>query len=263
MKQTLYFLFFVFFITSGFCTAHQIQFQQQPGKSTENRMIVCMLPEPFRMDYWNRITLPYAWNEDDAFKKDIAELSTGIAWYRKHFNIPAAAQGQKIFLEFEGIRQAGEFYLNGKFIGRHENGVMAFGFDISDAVYFGDIENVIAVRTDNSWDYKEKKPPTLNFNGRIRNFNANYGGICKNVYLHITPKIYQTLPLYSSLKTTGVYVYADYFNIKAGTATVRTQSQIKNETGETKKVQYLVQVQELNGKVVKQFTGKEENCSTR
>ena len=59
---------------------------------------------------WKNVTLPYAWNEDDAFKKDIVDLRTGIVWYRKHFNIPAAAQGQKIFLEFEGIRQAGEFY---------------------------------------------------------------------------------------------------------------------------------------------------------
>ena len=36
---------------------------------------------------WKNVTLPYAWNEDDAFKKDIADLSTGIAWYRKHFII--------------------------------------------------------------------------------------------------------------------------------------------------------------------------------
>src|SRR5882672_6057439 len=50
---------------------------------------------------WKTITLPHAWNEDDAFKKDIADLSTGIAWYRKHFKLPASAKGQKIFLEFE------------------------------------------------------------------------------------------------------------------------------------------------------------------
>ena len=63
---------------------------------------------------WKSVTLPYAWNEDDAFKKDIADLTTGIAWYCKHFKIPASAKGQNIFLEFEGLRQAGEFYLNGK-----------------------------------------------------------------------------------------------------------------------------------------------------
>ncbi len=61
----------------------------------------------FNDEAWKQVTLPYAWNEDDAFKKDIAELSTGIAWYRKHFKVPATARGQKLFLEFEGIRQAG------------------------------------------------------------------------------------------------------------------------------------------------------------
>jgi hypothetical protein len=46
---------------------------------------------------WKNVTVPYAWNEDEAFKKDIAGLSIGIAWYRKHFTIPASAKGQKRF----------------------------------------------------------------------------------------------------------------------------------------------------------------------
>lgn len=74
---------------------------------------------------WQNVATPYAWNEDDAFKQDIKDLSTGIAWYRKHFQLPAGSQERKIFLEFEGIRHGGEFYLNGRLLGRHENGVMA------------------------------------------------------------------------------------------------------------------------------------------
>src|SRR6476646_3970212 len=38
---------------------------------------------------WKNITTPHAWNEDDAFRKDIKDLPTGIAWYRKHFRLPA------------------------------------------------------------------------------------------------------------------------------------------------------------------------------
>src|SRR3989440_11343593 len=48
---------------------------------------------------WKKVTTPYAWNEDDAFRKDIKDLSTGIAWYRKHFKLPADTDGRKIFLE--------------------------------------------------------------------------------------------------------------------------------------------------------------------
>ncbi|MGG9963075.1 sugar-binding domain-containing protein [Ferruginibacter sp. SUN106] len=208
----------------------------------------------FADSYWKNITLPYAWNEDDAFKKDIADLSTGIVWYRKHFRLPANAKGQKIFLEFEGIRQAGEFYVNGKFIGLHENGVMAFGFDITELAEFGDIENVIAVRIDNSWEYREKATNSK-FQWEDKNFNANYGGISKNVYLHVVPKVYQTLPLYNNLKTTGVYVYADNYNIKAKTATVHAESEVKNESLAKLNITYEVQVSDKDGKIIKTFTG--------
>src|SRR5689334_15123297 len=51
----------------------------------------------FNDGQWKKVTLPYAWNEDDAFKKDIVNHTTGIAWYRKHFKLPAAAKGQKVF----------------------------------------------------------------------------------------------------------------------------------------------------------------------
>ena len=63
---------------------------------------------------WKDITTPHAWNENDAFHVDIAILSTGIAWYRKNFRLPASSKDKKVFLEFEGIRHGGEFYLNGE-----------------------------------------------------------------------------------------------------------------------------------------------------
>lgn len=256
MKQILCFLFFVFMLQTVFAQRTKYNFNSNWKVKVQDDSVYAT--RTFQDDYWKRVTLPYAWNEDDAFKKDIAEVSTGIAWYRKHFNIPATAQGQKVFLEFEGIRQAGEFYLNGKFIGRHENGVMAFGFDITDGVNFGDVENVIAVRIDNSWDYKEKATDTK-FQWEDKNFNANYGGITKNVYLHITPKVYQTLPLYSNLKTTGVYIYADNYNIKAKTATIHAESEVKNESSAAQQITYQVQVVALDGTVLKMFIGDKIN----
>ncbi|WP_207512757.1 glycoside hydrolase family 2 protein [Longitalea luteola] len=203
---------------------------------------------------WRAVTLPWAWNEDEAFKKDIRDLSTGIAWYRKHFKLPATAKGHKIFLEFEGIRQAGDFYLNGKYIGMHENGITAFGFDITNLVKEGDAENVLAVRIDNSWDYHERATNTK-FQWEDKNFNANYGGINKNVYLHITGKVYQTLPLFTALGTTGVYVYADQFNIRGRSATIHAESPVKNETAAPQTVQYEVSITDIAGKPVKTFTG--------
>jgi beta-galactosidase len=203
---------------------------------------------------WKEVTLPHAWNEDEAFKKDIHNLSTGIAWYRKHFNIPAEYAGRKVFLEFEGLRQGGEFYLNGQHIGRHENGVMAVGFDITDQVKFGTDGNVLAVRTDSSWDYQEKATGQR-YQWADRNFNANYGGIPKNVYLHITDKLYQTLPLYSMLGTTGEYIYAQDIDVKAKTAKITAESQVKNEHPSEKMFNYEVVIEDMDGKIIKTIAG--------
>lgn len=202
---------------------------------------------------WKQVTLPYAWNEDEAFRKDIVDLSTNIAWYRKKFKLPSTAKGQKIFLEFEGARQAAAVYVNGVFVGLHENGVMAFGYDISQLLKFGNEENVVAVRTDNSWEYREKATNTK-YQWIDRNFNANYGGLCKNVLLHVTGNVYQTLPLYNNLGTMGTYIYAKDFDIINRKATIVASSEIKNESGKVQTVAYAVKVKDMNGIVVKSFS---------
>lgn len=204
---------------------------------------------------WSNVNLPFAWNQAEAFKVDISHLSTGIAWYRKTFQLPKEAVNKKVFVEFEGVRQMGEVYVNGKFAGRHENGAMAFGIDISAFVNPFPQENVIAVKTDNDWKYKEKATDS-GFQWNDKNFNANYGGIPKNVFLHIKSKVYQTLPLYSFLGTTGTYVYANDFNIAQKKATVNVTSQVKNEEAKTVKAQLKVSIKDLEGKEVSSFLGE-------
>jgi hypothetical protein len=174
---------------------------------------------------WQQITLPYAFNGNEAFRKDIVDLTDTIAWYRKSFQLKDIAN-KKVFIEFEGVRQGADFYINGHHLGFSENGVMACGFDLTPYIKKG--ENVIAVRCDNSWTYRSRKHESR-YQWNDRNFNANYGGIPKNVFLHITDKLYQTLPLYSNLGTTGTYVYATDFDIAKRKAVVHVESQVRNE----------------------------------
>lgn len=215
------------------------------------------LPD-YKDEDWTAITLPHAWNEDEAFKKSIEALPTGIAWYRKRFKIPNSDAGKKIFLEFEGVRQAGEFYLNGKFIGLHENGITAFGYDITDVLKPQGEENVLAVRTNNAWNYKEKSTNS-GYQWNDKNFNANYGGLSKNVRLLATGKVYQTLPLFTSLKTTGNYIYAKDFDIPGRSATIVAESEIRNEENTVQNVQYEVEIRDIAGKLLKTFTGNPES----
>ena len=111
----------------------------------------------FKDNKWKKVTLPYAFNEDEAFRLSIEKLTDTVVWYRKHFKIENP-QNKRFFIEFEGIRQAGDFYLNGEYIGLHENGVMAFGFDLTKFIKEGD--NVLSVRIDNSWSYRERATDT-------------------------------------------------------------------------------------------------------
>ena len=188
------------------------------------------IAEAAKPDYddscWQRITLPYAFNGDEAFKKDIVDLTDTVCWYRKHFTLTEQQLQGKVFIEFEGARQGADVYLNGQHVGFSDNGVMAFGFDLTPSVKAG--RNVLAVRCDNSWTYRDR---TLNsrYQWNDKNFNANYGGLPKNVYLHLTGKLYQTLPLYSSLGTTGTYVYATDFDIQGRKAIIHVESQVKND----------------------------------
>ena len=216
-----------------------------------------------KVDYsdadWKSVTLPHAFNEDEAFKLNIKDLTDTIVWYRKHFRLPAEAKGRKVFIEFEGARQGIDLYVNGCLVGQHENGVMAFGFDLTEFVKLGK-ENVIAARIDNNWDYAEKATG-VKYQWSNRNFNANYGGLPKNVWLHVTDKLYQTLPLYSNLQTTGVYIYAEDIQVRARKARIHAESEVKNETKKSQTVGYLVELFDRDGKLVKSFCGEEKKIN--
>lgn len=202
---------------------------------------------------WKPVTLPRAWNEDDAFRLAIEKLPTGIAWYRKAFTLPQGAEGGKVYAEFEGVRQGAEFFLNGKSLGFHEDGVTAVGFDLTPHLRPG--ENLIAVRTDNAWDYRERGT-RQRYQWNDRNFNANYGGITKNVRLHITGPLHQTLPLYNGLGTTGVYIYATNFDIPGGSATIHAESQVANHSGKPQSFGYEVTITDTDGRELATFRGE-------
>jgi beta-galactosidase len=186
---------------------------------------------------WSDVSAPHTYNDVDSYTDFISHSGgdrhawTGITWYRKHFKLPASAKGEKVILEFEGLKQAGRFWVNGKLIGRFENGITACGLDLTDFVNFSDADNVIAVKVDNSNDYVEEATGA-GFEWMGRAFNPNYGGLNHDIWLHLIGKVYQTLPLYENLKTTGVYIYPSNFSIKDKTCDVSVEAQVRNESGD-------------------------------
>jgi beta-galactosidase len=209
---------------------------------------------------WATVSTPHTYNDVDSFDDIIGKsgeksVYTGPACYRKHFKLPAGAQGNKVFIEFEGMRQASRFFVNGKAMGKYENGVTPCGIDITEAVFFGGKENVLTVNITNDTSYKEEATGAV-FQWESKDFNPNYGGLNRNVWLHITGKVYQTFPLLENLKTVGTYIYATDINIPAKTSTINVESQVRNESGSQQAVELSTVVVDVAGMVRAAFKGE-------
>ena len=61
--------------------------------------------------------------------------------------------------------------------------------------------------------------------------------------------------MYSSLKTTGVYIYATDFDIKGRKATIHAESEIKNDSPEKRNFSYRVTLTDTDGNEIKTFNG--------
>ena len=223
---------------------------------------------------WSVVATPHSFNDVDSFRELISHSAgdrgtyKGLSWYRKHFKLLAEFIGHKVFIEFEGMRQAGDIYLNGKQVGLYENGITAYGIDITGALLPMGKENVLAVKVDNTTSYKErafcKANPTnadgspcvgANYEWNANDFNPDHGGINRHVWLHVTGKIHQTLPLYYGLESQGVYVYAANFDIPKKTADVTVETEVHNTSGDRATVGLSVAIVDHNGQVRAQFDG--------
>ncbi|HVU33991.1 MAG TPA: glycoside hydrolase family 2 TIM barrel-domain containing protein [Opitutaceae bacterium] len=103
---------------------------------------------------WQTVELPHDWSID--LPVDIHEPSggaggfftMGIGWYRRTFNAPASWKGQRVVIEFDGVYENAEVWLNGSRLGEHPYGFTPFSYDVTRSLRSG--ENVLAVRVDNS-----------------------------------------------------------------------------------------------------------------
>ncbi len=194
--------------------------------------------EAFDDSAWADVSLPHTWNETETYRAyishssgDQSEKKFGVGWYRKHFRLPTGADGLKVFLEFDGMRQAARFFLNGQPVGKYENGITAVGLDITRFVRFGGRDNVLAVKVDNSPGYLEEGTATP-FEWNEKDFNPNFGGLNRDARLVVAGRIHQTLPLYENLQTSGVYIYAPAIDLKKKTASVRVEAEVANESAD-------------------------------
>jgi hypothetical protein len=69
-------------------------------------------------------------------------------WYRRMIEVPESMKGQRILLHFGGVDYLTKVYLNGKFVGEHVGGNVAFAFEITKFLKPGANELVVRVFDD-------------------------------------------------------------------------------------------------------------------
>jgi beta-galactosidase len=99
---------------------------------------------------WIAIDLPHNWSSDPLLKElpgktALESQSNETGWYRKNFEIPENWQGKKIGIEFEGISEQHEIFLNGTPVKCSDKGTRNIKADLTP-VLNSKGNNLIAVR---------------------------------------------------------------------------------------------------------------------
>ena len=118
---------------------------------------------------WLSVGLPHSFSLPYFMSKD---FYVGYGWYRKTVKLTKKDIAQYVSLEFDGVFQEAEVFVNGKKAGIHVGGYTGFEIDITPYAIVGD--NEIKVRVNNQWK------PTVAPRGGEHTFS---GGIYRNVRL--------------------------------------------------------------------------------
>jgi len=103
---------------------------------------------------WQKVNLPHDWSIEGPFTGDYGSgngyAPGGIAWYRKHFNLDDSYKNKMVAIEFDGVYNNSEVWINGHFVGRRPYGYSSFQYDLTPFLNFGTGDNIIAVRVDHT-----------------------------------------------------------------------------------------------------------------
>jgi len=160
---------------------------------------------------WRKLNIPHDWSIEGEFsEKNPATpgggaLPGGIGWYRKSFKVSAEDLNGSIFIDFDGVYQNSEVWINGHSLGRRFYGYSSFRYELTPYLVAGEKENVLAVKVDNSM-----QPNSRWYSG---------SGIYRNVWLVKTGKTY--------IAHWGTFITTP--EITAANAKVKIVHQIKNK----------------------------------
>src|SRR5690606_16884511 len=77
---------------------------------------------------WRKLNLPHDWSVEGTFSEDNpatvdgGALPGGIGWYRKTFTLPNKAKNKMIYIDFDGVYEKSDVWINGYHLGFRPNG---------------------------------------------------------------------------------------------------------------------------------------------
>lgn len=175
---------------------------------------------------WEVAHLPHSFSTPYFLGK---HFYVGYGWYRKRFEIPAAWAGKQVSLEFDGVFQDAEIYVNGQRAGRHRGGYTGFSIDLTPYVRPGG--NSIAVRVNNLWD------ATLAPRAGEHVFS---GGIYRDVRMVATDPVHVTWY--------GTFVRTP--EVDARRATLQLETEIRNASAAPRTISLRSRVYDPEGRLV-------------
>ncbi len=105
-----------------------------------------------------------------------------VSRYERSIFAPEEWAGSRVLLTFDGVAHYAQVFLNGEKIGEHYSGYTAFTLDISDALSYGE-ENQLTVKVDSRESLNI--PPF----GNVIDY-MTYGGIYRDVYIDVKNATY-------------------------------------------------------------------------
>ncbi len=169
----------------------------------------------------------------------------GVAWYRKHFTVPADMKGKIISLHFEAVMGKQEIFINGKKAKEHLGGYLPITIDLSETGIKAGDKCVVAVKADNSDDKSYppgKKQAALDF--------CYHGGIYRDVWLIGKSPVAITDAVEAG-KTAGGGVFLHYDNITEKSSDVFINVETGNRSASAAKATVIAKITDEDGKTVK------------
>lgn len=160
---------------------------------------------------WRTVNLPHDWSSEGPFGAEYGSgngyAPAGVGWYRRHFKLDSADTNKLVAVEFDGVYDHSEVWINGHFVGGRPYGYSSFECVLTPQVRFG-AENVLAVRVDHS---------------RFADSRWYTGsGIYRHVRLRLTDRL--------RIAHWGTYITTP--EVRPDSATTRVETTLENSAGQ-------------------------------